>query len=565
MTLIGTHVATGSRTGYRGTLHRGVVSYEHGAIDKVIGQVQSTCYTVMRYIDQWGDGEADIPPGFNNFSIEQAKANARFWWFDTDLRDQWRARPASAYQLTNEYGTTKEEFERLVAFENEFVELNKKDNEFTFVLMSCAGDSPHWDDGVWQDVVAPFLLIGWEAGHIYGRHAYCDAGENPKNYLIGVDGLPSNLNVERPFTEIDYMRVTYGTCGPIILTEAGWVTFPLGEEQHVTNQYKLFSDYIVQSGYAAYIGFFATFTYGKWWKAQQETISPFLNPLLEQNPYDEWVPEHTYLPPRPPIDPPPSNENPSFDNPCFSNGWETIAEGNQEPHGWDISWLENGELTPWGEPVTRWPEIVHKLSGQLPPDEQLGGENALILCGDAVYKLFGSGIWDATLSTVLTGLTPGNRYKITGQFNVHYHDEYNAADDMTIEFRTAESLDKLQSARLIPEKWVTATVEGKADISGFIDLSIRFYMRWPNSISVFVDNMLIELVEEIPPVSNPKIVIVKKPQISEMTNEENIEVSNWAFANYGRTATHSNDDMMRMLSGGNDESYAVVWCSSILL
>ena len=48
----------------------------------------------------------------------------------------------------------------------------------------------------------------------------------------------------------------------------------------------------MQNGYDAYIGYFATFTYGEWWNAQQETISPFLNPLLEQNPYTEWVPEY---------------------------------------------------------------------------------------------------------------------------------------------------------------------------------------------------------------------------------------------------------------------------------
>lgn len=61
------------------------------------------------------------------------------------------------------------------------------------------------------------------------------------------------------------------------------------------------------------------------------------------------------------------------------------------------------------------------------------------------------------------------------------------------------------------------------------------------------------------PVDKPKIVIVKKPQKSEMTEAENETVSKWAWENYGRTTTHSTDDMLTMLAGGNNESYAVLW------
>ena len=57
----------------------------------------------------------------------------------------------------------------------------------------------------------------------------------------------------------------------------------------------------------------------------------------------------------------------------------------------------------------------------------------------------------------------------------------------------------------------------------------------------------------------PKIVIVKKPQKAEMTLDENEEIGTWAWDNYGRTTTHSHDDMLTMLSIGNEESYAVVW------
>lgn len=64
---------------------------------------------------------------------------------------------------------------------------------------------------------------------------------------------------------------------------------------------------------------------------------------------------------------------------------------------------------------------------------------------------------------------------------------------------------------------------------------------------------------EVPPMDKPKIVIVKKPQKDNMTEAENERVSKWAWENYGRTTTHSTDDMLTMLAGGNDESYAVLW------
>ncbi len=60
-------------------------------------------------------------------------------------------------------------------------------------------------------------------------------------------------------------------------------------------------------------------------------------------------------------------------------------------------------------------------------------------------------------------------------------------------------------------------------------------------------------------VDKPKIVIVKKPQISEMSLDENQAIGAAAWNDYGRTTTHSHDDMITMLSAGNCQSYAVVW------
>lgn len=61
----------------------------------------------------------------------------------------------------------------------------------------------------------------------------------------------------------------------------------------------------------------------------------------------------------------------------------------------------------------------------------------------------------------------------------------------------------------------------------------------------------------IPP-SLPKIVIVKKPAKAEITKAENDAANDYAWSDYGRTLTHSTDDMIGMLSGGNQDSYAIL-------
>lgn len=71
-------------------------------------------------------------------------------------------------------------------------------------------------------------------------------------------------------------------------------------------------------------------------------------------------------------------------------------------------------------------------------------------------------------------------------------------------------------------------------------------------------NKLYDVLEQ-PPMGKDKIVIAKKPQIHNMTQAENQQVSDWAFETFGRTTTHAPSDMFSMLASGNSESYAVVW------
>jgi len=111
----------------------------------------------------------------------------------------------------------------------------------------------------------------------------------------------------------------------------------------------------------------------------------------------------------------------------FMEGWRDLppAPGfliNQEPNGWQLSWLEPGENL-YDDPgglALGVPECVHKLSSQLPPDEQMGQPRALILAGDTTYKIFSaSPSFGATLSQTVEGLDPGSSATLIVPMQVH--------------------------------------------------------------------------------------------------------------------------------------------------
>lgn len=93
--------------------------------------------------------------------------------------------------------------------------------------------------------------------------------------------------------------------------------------------------------------------------------------------------------------------NPSFEANSAAENWPTDQHGNQTPPGWEIAWIpkdapmkythkwQGGTLVPAFGSGT--PEAVHKLARQLPPNEQFGEIQALLLDdGLAVYKVFGT-------------------------------------------------------------------------------------------------------------------------------------------------------------------------------
>ena len=116
-------------------------------------------------------------------------------------------------------------------------------------------------------------------------------------------------------------------------------------------------------------------------------------------------------------------------NGSFTEGWLDMPPYgnliNQQPNGWILRWIEPGNsLFGAGDKAGGVPECVHKLARQLPPNEQLGAKDALILAGDTTYKVFHAGSpFGVELKQVVTGLKPGSEATLTVPILAVLHNE----------------------------------------------------------------------------------------------------------------------------------------------
>lgn len=207
-------------------------------------------------------------------------------------------------------------------------------------------------------------------------------------------------------------------------------------------------------------------------------------------------------------------------NNSFENGWTDILTNygnlvNQQPQDWQITWLEPGE-TSWAvnqktgvkPTITTVPECLHKLNSQLPPDEQLGGTNALILDGNATYKMFAfNGVWAASLKQTVP--VPQNTLlDLTVPLQVHYHGAYGNEDSpdeveiwLLIDGQIVKKLFALPD--LPNRKWVDLQ-HSFATSNTQITIELRFMTKWANSRDVFIDNLSLEAANDpLPPPPPP--------------------------------------------------------------
>ncbi len=163
------------------------------------------------------------------------------------------------------------------------------------------------------------------------------------------------------------------------------------------------------------------------------------------------------IPTPPPTRVPAPTPTPGFgpnwlENGSFEEGWTDLppVEGfliNQNPNGWTLSWLQRGQQVwdlrtihpddPLVGVVSGVAEMIHKLSTQLPPDEQLGGPRALILEGSTVYKMFHRGAAFGSQLTQTVAL-PAGKWRLTVPVQLHWHENLDP-NDPTWDTFTAES------------------------------------------------------------------------------------------------------------------------------
>ena len=185
----------------------------------------------------------------------------------------------------------------------------------------------------------------------------------------------------------------------------------------------------------------------------------------------------------------------------FMDGWETLpalAEANylknQRPNHWQLEWLNKGDPL-YDDPnskVNGIPECVHKLSKQLPVDEQLGGARALILDGDTTYKIFSaSAIFGASLSQTVSGLAPGSQATLTVPIQVHLRGETDAYGAESGVWVNGEG-GWVNGFDMGDRQWYRHIITFTVPDSGEAEIVIRMKSKWPKGKDFFFDGLKLE-------------------------------------------------------------------------
>ncbi len=215
-------------------------------------------------------------------------------------------------------------------------------------------------------------------------------------------------------------------------------------------------------------------------------------------------------------------------NGSFEDGWTNLppAPGNlinQQPNGWTLSWIQPGEsLFGSGDKASQVPECLHKPSNTLPAHEQRGQPGALILDGDATYKVFHrSGSFGAELRQSVTGLAPGSTGKLIAPIMVITHGD---TDIWAAESGVWVNVEGgwVNAGEMGNRRWHRHQLEFSVPDSGQIDIAIRFKSKWDLPKDFFIDDVRLESVESAasdvkPPSQN--VVTISLPAGWEVTSE----------------------------------------------
>jgi hypothetical protein len=174
--------------------------------------------TIFRDTNIYLEAPGDINEKNPDVTWEQF---AYYWYEDHGnannggLKKKWLENPADYYTITNEQGGGGDDvqaYQNVIDYEREVMRLANADGLKVCVL-NLAGGSPG-DFTLWQELIAPFVVEAWEAGNIYGRHAY--GGGN----LVDAGGRVVDGDPSRPIEEVAWLNAQ-GYSGGLAITECG--------------------------------------------------------------------------------------------------------------------------------------------------------------------------------------------------------------------------------------------------------------------------------------------------------------------------------------------------------
>ena len=185
--------------------------------------------------------------------------------------------------------------------------------------------------------------------------------------------------------------------------------------------------------------------------------------------------------------------------------WPTIPYpepgwGNQPPlSGWTLSMVPTDEnLFDSTDKATGVCECVHKEQPyDLPPNEWLGGPDALILEGKVVYKLFGKEAWGSELSQRVD-LLPASKWRLTVPVQVHLHGDADPyAAESSVQVNGKPALSWANSLAMGDQKWCKHEITFTVPADGRVDISVRVKDKWQGKgKDFFIDDISLRPADE---------------------------------------------------------------------
>lgn len=189
----------------------------------------------------------------------------------------------------------------------------------------------------------------------------------------------------------------------------------------------------------------------------------------------------------------------------FEGCWGTIEQGNQEPNGWELTWTKPGELvwdSRYTEPATAIAEMIHKLKLQLPPNEWPGAPNALILDGEATYKLFSNfNIFASQLYQRVS--LPAGSYQLTVPVQLHWQEDLDGKDQYTAESGAWVITGATQSGgwahakQMGDRQWFNHVIQFELTAPGEVDVVIRVKSVYRSKKDFFIDAVRLESIGSV--------------------------------------------------------------------